>query len=177
MGEERRRRKAADIFDEIDELMRRFEEEFEDMEKEFEDMLRSSPSGGEGPYYYGVRVYVGPDGVPHIEQFGNIKKGKGGNKVIISDETEPMVDVMEHGDEVWVVADLPGVEKDQIKVSSDGKTVTIRAEGDKRKYYKEVELPAEVDPSTAKATYKNGVLEIKFKKVRGGKQGYEIKVE
>ena len=176
MSDDRRRRRVPDIFDEINEFMRRFEEEFEDMEKEFEDVLRTTSSSTGNPYYYGVRVYVGPDGVPHIEQFGNIKKEKKG-KVVVSDETEPMVDVLEHDDEVWVIADIPGVEKDQIKVSVAGRTVTIRADGDKRKYYKEVELPTEVDPNSAKATYKNGVLEIKFKKSQGNKKGFEIKVD
>ncbi|MGC9112215.1 archaeal heat shock protein Hsp20 [Acidilobus sp.] len=177
MSDERKKKRRSfdDIFDEIDDLMRRFEEEFEDMERDFEDLLKNAPTK-EGPYYYGVRVYVGPDGVPHIEQFGNIKK-EGRGKVIISDETEPMVDVMERDDEVWVVADLPGVDKDQIKVSATERTVSIRAEGDKRKYSKEVELPAVVDPSSAKATFKNGVLEIKFKKLQGSKGSVNIKIE
>ncbi|MGC9072510.1 MAG: archaeal heat shock protein Hsp20, partial [Acidilobus sp.] len=114
---------------------------------------------------------------PHVEQFGNIKKG-GKVKVILSDETEPMVDVMEHGDEVLIVADMPGVEKDQIKINTTEDKVYIRAEGDKRKYYKEVDLPAEVDPSTAKASYRNGVLEIRIKKKGPQRpQGVEVKVE
>jgi len=120
---------------------------------------------------------VGPDGVPHIEQFGNIKKA-GRGKVILSEETEPIVDVMTHGDEVWVVADLPGVDKDKIKVNAAEKKLYIRAEGDKRKYYKEVDLPVEVDPSTAKASYRNGVLEVRIKKKEGQRpQGVEVKVE
>lgn len=175
MSSRDKKKRSFDIFDEIDELMRRFEEEFENMEEEFENMLKSAPAQ-EGPYFYGVRVTIGPDGVPHIEQFGNIKK-EGKNKVIISEETEPMVDVMERGDEVWVIADLPGVDKDQIKVSATENGVSIKAEGEKRKYSKEVELPAPVDPGSAKATYKNGVLEIKFKKLQGSKGTVNIKVE
>jgi HSP20 family protein len=48
-------------------------------------------------------------------------------------------------------------------------------EGDK-KYYKEIELPTEVDENSAKATYKNGVLEIVFKKAKV-ESGKEIKIE
>jgi len=174
--EERRKKRRSvfdDIFEEFDELMRRFESEFEEMEEEFEELIRSP----EKPYYYGIRIYVGPDGVPRIEQFGNIKKA-GRGKVILSEETEPIVDVMTHGDEVWVVADLPGVDKDKIKVNATEKKLYIRAEGDKRKYYKEVDLPVEVDPSTAKASYRNGVLEVRIKKKEGQRpQGVEVKVE
>ncbi|MCI4459511.1 MAG: Hsp20/alpha crystallin family protein [Acidilobus sp.] len=147
------------------------------MEKEFEELIRSEGKSLEKPYYYGIRIYVGPDGVPRIEQFGNIKKA-GRGKVILSEETEPIVDVMTHGDEVWVVADLPGVDKDKIKVNATEKKLYIRAEGDKRKYYKEVDLPVEVDPSTAKASYRNGVLEVRIKKKEGQQPpGVEVKVE
>ena len=179
MPEGRRKKRSVfdDVFEEFEELIRRFEDEFEDMEKEFEELIKSEGRRPESPYFYGVRIYVGPDGVPHVEQFGNIKKG-GKGKVILSEETEPMVDVMEHGDEVLIVADMPGVEKDQIKINATEDKLYIRAEGDKRKYYKEVELPAEVDPSTAKATYRNGVLEVRIKKKGGAQpQGVEVKVE
>jgi len=41
-----------------------------------------------------------------------------------------------------------------------------------RKYYREVELPEEVEPKTAKAVYQNGVLEVTFSKAgRWGKVG------
>jgi HSP20 family protein len=47
-----------------------------------------------------------------------------------------------------------------------------------RRYYKEVKLPARVKPDTAKASYKNGVLEVKLEKVEKGKErGARIVVE
>jgi len=175
----RRRRTFFDIFDEI---VRELEEEFARlMEEDIEEMLRRARESGvkvKGPYFYGVRITVGPDGVPRVEEFGNIKVTRTGRPVI-REEIEPMVDVIEHEDEVWVVADMPGVEKDKIKVrvSPDGRKLIIRAE-DGKKYYKEVELPVEVDPKSAKATYKNGVLEVKLKKSAGKDEGgYEVKVE
>ncbi len=75
--------------------------------------------------------------------------------------------------------DMPGVDKDKIsiRVSEDGKKLIISARNTDRKYYKEVELPAEVDPSQSKATYRNGVLTVELKKKSSGKRGFEIKVE
>ncbi len=75
--------------------------------------------------------------------------------------------------------DMPGVDKDKIsiRVSEDGKKLIISARNSDRKYYKEVELPAEVDPSQSKATYRNGVLTVELKKKSSGKRGFEIKVE
>lgn len=171
-------RRRRSIFDLFDEMMREFEREIMEIEEELEHMLRSGAAQIRGPYFYGIRITIGPDGVPRIEEFGNIKRGRGG-KPVITEEIEPLVDVIEHEDEIWVVAELPGADKDKIKVRATEDKVIIKAEGEK-KYYKVVELPSKVDPSTAKATYKNGVLEIKLKK-KGEKkeesEGVEVKVE
>ncbi|NOZ30668.1 MAG: Hsp20/alpha crystallin family protein [Crenarchaeota archaeon] len=174
------KRRKRDYFDDI------FEDIFEEFNK-MEEMIRSliretfardlEKVGAEGkPLIYGVRITVGPDGVPRIEEFGNVKMTRTG-KPILREEIEPLVDVMEVDDEVWVIAELPGVDKEKIKVRATENKVYIRAEND-RKYYKEVDLPVEVDPDTAKASYRNGVLEIKLKKKKTKKEeGKEIKVE
>ena len=169
----RRRRRIFDLFDE---LIREFEEEMEELFEEELGRLIKSHGAFKGPYYYGVRITIGPDGTPRIEEFGNIKRGRSG-RPIISEEIEPLVDVIEHDDEIWVVAELPGVKKDDIKVKVSGKKLVIKAEGE-RKYYKEVTLPAEVKPETAKASYRNGVLEIKLKRKEPKKEeGVDIKIE
>ncbi|MEB3780195.1 MAG: Hsp20/alpha crystallin family protein [Desulfurococcales archaeon] len=171
----RRRRSIFDIFDEI---LREMEEEMRSIEEEFSRLLREGKGKVRGPYYYGVRITIGPDGVPRVEEFGNIKRGVAG-KPEIREEIEPLVDVIEHEDEVWVVAELPGVDKDKIKVKAREDKVIIKAENEKR-YYKEVELPAKVKPETAKASYKNGVLEVKLKKKepeRREEEGLDVKVE
>ncbi|MEB3816563.1 MAG: Hsp20/alpha crystallin family protein [Desulfurococcales archaeon] len=169
----RRRRSIFDIFDDI---MREFEEEIERIEREFEELARSSSGRTIGPYYYGVRITIGPDGVPRVEEFGNIKRTPTG-RPRISDVIEPLIDVIEDDDEVIIVAELPGVEKDKIKVRATENKVIIKAENS-RKYYKEIDLPAKVDPSSAKASYRNGVLEVKLKKLESKKEeGFEVKVE
>jgi len=169
----RRRRSIFDIFDDI---MREFEEEIESLEKEFEELARTSQGRVIGPYYYGVRITIGPDGVPKIEEFGNIRRTRTG-RPRISETIEPLIDVIEEENEVLVVAELPGVDKDKIKVRATENKVIIRAENSK-KYYKEIELPAKVDPASAKASYRNGVLEIKLRKEKGAQEeGTEVKVE
>ncbi|MDD1658469.1 MAG: Hsp20/alpha crystallin family protein [Methanomicrobiales archaeon] len=91
------------------------------------------------------------------------------------------VDVREHDDEVVVVADLPGVEKDDVSLHlRDPRTLQIscerRAEQEEKEegyYMRErrfgsmdrlVRLPAEVTESGGSATFKNGVLEVRLKK-------------
>ena len=72
------------------------------------------------------------------------------------------VDIHERDNEIRVIADLPGVDKDDIGLQCDGRTLTIRAGNDRREYDEHIELPAAVDERSAEATYNNGVLEIVF---------------
>jgi HSP20 family protein len=89
----------------------------------------------------------------------------------------PHVDVREHGNEIIVTADMPGVSKEDIRIDvSEGNVLEISAERKTEsrkeekgyirhergfsKYYRSVSLPADVDKSKATATYNNGVLEI-----------------
>ncbi|MEM0236500.1 MAG: archaeal heat shock protein Hsp20 [Desulfurococcus sp.] len=185
----RRRRRpfwGEDLFDEIGKV-------FEDMERMVWDLMRRFSRGftpeelreierqlerqGIRPYVYGFSITIGPDGKPVIREFGNMRRERG--KPVITEEREPLIDVFESGDEVTVIAEIPGVEKDKIdvKVSDDGRTLIISASDTNRRYYKEVELPSKVDPSSAKASYKNGVLEVKLKKAGKGREGFKISVE
>jgi len=151
------------VFDVIDEFFREVEKRFAEVEEEFERLFREAVVGGKGgagcPYSYSVRITVGPRGVSKVVE-------EHGYRV-------PEVEVVERDGEVWVVADLPGAQKEGIDVKVTERTVTIKAQ-DSRKYYREVELPAEVVPESAKASYKNGVLEIRLKKKE---KGVKVKVE
>ncbi|MFP3492232.1 MAG: Hsp20/alpha crystallin family protein, partial [Vulcanisaeta sp.] len=102
-----------------------------------------------------------------------------GERPIIEEDIEPLTDVIEEEDSVKVIMDMPGVDKDKIniRISEDGKKLIISARDTDRRYYKEVDLPTEVDPSQSKATYRNGVLTVELKKKSTGKKGFEIKVE
>ncbi|QKR00523.1 Hsp20/alpha crystallin family protein [Metallosphaera tengchongensis] len=167
-------KRSKDIFEYFDDLIRQIEEEFENMEREF---FRSAAKGEVktyGPYVYGFKVTMGPDGKPVVEEFGNVKRL--GNKPLLSEEREPLVDVIEKGDEIRVVAEVPGVDKNDIKVKVNNNMLVISANAQDKKYYKEVELPAPVDENTAKANYKNGVLEVILKK-KAVATGKDIKVE
>ena len=57
------------------------------------------------------------------------------------------------------------------------RTLTIDVDMPERKYYKELELPADVDESSAKCTYKNGILEIVFGKKKENRKGTQVKIE
>jgi HSP20 family protein len=112
-----------------------------------------------GPFVYGYSMKIGPDGKPEIQEFGNIKKGLKGPPEI-KEEREPLVDIVENETEVRVVAELPGVEKTDIRLCGTEDSIDISVDTPQYKYYKEVQLPTKVKVKEAASTYKNGVLEV-----------------
>jgi HSP20 family protein len=74
------------------------------------------------------------------------------------------VDVQESAEEVRVVADLPGVSKDDLSLKCDGDVLTISAATERRQFDERVRLPAHVDERSAQATFNNGILEVTLQK-------------
>jgi HSP20 family protein len=95
----------------------------------------------------------------------------------VKEEREPLVDAMVQSDTVKVVAELPGVEKSDIALECDGRNLVLKVDTDKRRYYKSLELPVEVDPDTSKASYKNGVLELVLTRKSLGNKPKQIKID
>jgi HSP20 family protein len=173
----------------MDEFERTFEEMFKDLEIP-KEMIRQKklPSGGSekdiGPFVYGYSFSVGPDGKPVVREFGNVKpslrKGAGGVPkagLDVREEREPLVDTIVLDDVVKVVAELPGVDKSDINLECNGKSLTLRVENANRKYFKQLDLPVEVDPDTSKASYKNGVLELVLTRKKPGQKPRQIRVD
>jgi HSP20 family protein len=79
--------------------------------------------------------------------------------------SETHVDVFDEGDTLRLVADLPGVEKDDVSLQCDGEVLTIEAVSEQRHYQERITLPARVDEHSADATFNNGVLEVSFEKI------------
>lgn len=135
----------------IDEMMRRV---FETTSKEERSFT---------PYIFGFSMTVGPDGNPVFREFGNVRSGDSGPQIL--DEREPLVDVMEEKEDIVVLAEIPGVEKNDINLHTTEDHLTIYVETADRKYHKELTFPTKVDPNSSQASYKNGVLEIRLKKL------------
>lgn len=144
--------------------------EFDRIEKMMDEMMRrafksfetSSKRKSFKPHVYGFSVSVGPKGKPKIRRFSNLKKRQHAPQ--IKEEREPLVDVLEEGEEVVVVAELPGVKKKDVNLQTSEESLTINVDTQYRKYHRKLPLPAEVDPKEAKTSYKNGVLQVRLKK-------------
>ncbi len=109
-------------------------------------------------FVYGMNFGVDQDGKPMFRQFGNVKPPA--TSFEDSDVREPLIDVFKEKNKVRIIAEVPGIEKGDIKLTGTETTLTIRAHSKNRKYEKVVKLPAKVKSNTAKAKYNNGVLEV-----------------
>ncbi|MEN3047720.1 MAG: archaeal heat shock protein Hsp20 [Candidatus Caldarchaeales archaeon] len=174
-------------FELIDEMMREFERWFEEEFRRFErelprDLIREvrTPTGIRreiGPIVYGYSITIGSDGRPVIREFGNVRPSRRGEPPMLTVEREPLVDVLDEEDKVRVIAEVPGVNKEDINLNVTDTKLTIRVDTEKRRYFKEIDLPAEVDAENAKASYNNGVLEVTLPKRVTRKPAKQIKVE
>ena len=109
---------------------------------------------------YGVRVRTLADGRPSVQPFGNIKRTPKGP--VVEEVREPIVDIFDESDEIHVVAEMPGIEENDITLEIQGDILNITAEGKNRKYQKEVLLSRETKTEDMTWTYKNGMLEVKI---------------
>ena len=98
----------------------------------------------------------------------------------------PALDVYEQKDDLIVKAEIPGLTKDELDISLEGNTLTIKGEKKKEEEVKEddyyrcertfgafsrsVELPMEVQTDKVNASFKNGVLEIRLPKTEEAKK-------
>ena len=110
-----------------------------------------------GIFGFSIRT-LGQDQVK-VEPFGNVRETKAGP--VVEEVREPIVDVFDEGDQIRVLAEMPGVDEGEIKHELKDDILTVSAEG-VRKYEKEILLPAPVKEEGAKVTYKNGILEIRL---------------
>ena len=122
----------------------------------------AGPGGMRGVYGFSIRTGTG--GRPAVERFGNVRDTSEGP--VVSDTREPLVDVFDEGDEVLVVAEVPGVQEKDIHLDFAGDVITLSATGPKRKYEKEVLLPAAVEPKARRQSYQNGYLELRLAKTK-----------
>jgi HSP20 family molecular chaperone IbpA len=97
----------------------------------------------------------------HPQKYRLPKKfGKGKYK-----EPKPLIDMFQDNNSVTIVAEIAGFQQDAFQITIKDQKLTLTAKAKDRRYYKSLNLPKVVIPTVAHTTFKNGVLEIKLKKV------------
>ena len=103
----------------------------------------------------------------------------------VLDIEPPVVDLYEDKDDLVVKAELPGTEKQDIEVNVTDHTLMIKGEkkkeekAEEEKYYRSersfgsfrrsLELPSAVQTEKAKASFRNGILEVRLPKTEAAK--------
>jgi len=105
----------------------------------------------------------------------------------------PQVEVLQRGDQLVIRADLPGINKDNVKVELRDDSVILRGERQEQhkeeregffrtersygSFYREIPLPQDVDTSKATATFRDGVLEISMPSSQGRVRGRQLEIK
>ncbi len=150
--------------DPLEEMLRKLEEEMPEAAKRY------------GPFIYGFSYTKEPGKEPEIKEFGNIKPSHKKLEPFPDGEREPLIDVIDQKDAYEVVAELPGVEKEDLGLHATENSLEIKTENGRR-FFKEVLFETPIKPETAKATYKNGVLSVRLKKKENEKKRTTIPLE
>ncbi|MFZ5867606.1 MAG: gas vesicle protein GvpH [Thermodesulfobacteriota bacterium] len=114
-----------------------------------------------GVYGFNVKVGLGGDKEIKIEPFGNIKRDKRSGQTVVQEVREPLVDIFEEEDHTLIVAEMPGISADDVKLSLRDDVLTISAERRDKKYRKELLLPRVYSKEKMLVSCNNGMLEIK----------------
>ena len=122
---------------------------------------------------------------PVEDMFDRFFRGDFFSEAVNEDSFLPSIDLATEGDDFLVSVELPGVKPEDIQLNLDKGVLTIAGEkksdreDEGKNYYRresatgrfvrKISLPSEVDSETIKATFENGVLQVRIKKAESAK--------
>ncbi|MGQ9780911.1 MAG: archaeal heat shock protein Hsp20 [Nitrososphaeria archaeon] len=158
----RKKKKWFDVFDEFDD---KFDELVDEMFKHFDTIeMDQEPEGKRkpGPYIYGFSITIGSDGRPEVREFGNVRRT--GHGRVLSEVREPLVDVIDRGKEVVILAEVPGVKREDVHLGVGRNEIRLSVDSRDAKYEKIISVPPRADANSMQVQCNNGILEIRLKK-------------
>ena len=146
------------------------EEKLAELRRISETRTSSIPRGGGIPRgVVGFSVQRGSSGAPSVQAFGNIRHTEKGP--VVDEVREPLTDIFDEDDYLLVIAELPGVEEEDVQVTVHEETISLSTTTKGRMYSTEVQLPCRVVENESESTYNNGVLEVKLHKFKDSEEG------
>ncbi|MGC1931457.1 MAG: Hsp20 family protein [Candidatus Nitrosopolaris sp.] len=173
---------ADDFFIDFEEVEKEFEDAFMDI-KPPKELMRDYETPEDvgvrvfSSFVYGYSITIEFDDKPRVREIRNVsidgvgssgssRKRKGvskHNRPQITTERESLAEVNVYDKEVKVVLEMPGVSKEHIRIQAYKNSVEVSSDHPPRKY-QVIDIPRVADIKTIRSTYKNGILEIVFKK-------------
>ena len=153
----------TDIAEKLNELS----EKGETISKKGDFTFPSKEGGVKGVYGFSLKTGLGgKDDQIRVEPFGNIRKDKKTGEAVVQEIHEPLVDVFEDEDATTLIAEMPGVGPEDIKINVRDDVLTISAQKGEKKYRKEVLLHHGLSKEKTRVTCNNGIVTIRCKKMR-----------
>lgn len=109
--------------------------------------------------------HVGTMGTPSRRRGETVAKPHG-RRQAGADVGEPPLDLFDEGDEIRIVADVPGAELADLELKAEDHLFSLTTRpAARRSYRRDVALAAAVDPNLVAVTCRNGVLEVRLRKL------------
>ena len=179
-----------------------FDEEFRTIRERMEQMFGNRGESMQDGFdqsnpnvrFYGYNMSVGPDGVPHMKEFGNFQPRRPGElpdgplrpvpdgpgappggpsgrpmrritNGLRGQEDDRFIDIQDCGQNLLITVELPGVEKEHITLELvEDNVLHLKVDTERKKVDKDIPLPDNAKPESIKAKCKNGVLEVMLAK-------------
>ena len=108
----------------------------------------------------------------------NLENEMGRTPIVSKPKHEGTMSYEDRDKDIVFTIDMPGVAKKDIDINIEPNSITVKAEnGGSRKYNYSRRFKPTVDVDSAKATFKNGVLDITVTKVDSKPKGKSIKIQ
>ncbi len=166
-----------DFFEDFDIDFRKMNER---MARLFEDIRKNPQARTFGPYVYGFTYRVDNEGKPTFQEFGNVpemmqKRSIENNEAGVR---EPLVDMNEDKEKVYVTYELPGINKKDIELKVTENGIILNAKDGNRNYHKKIDFEFSLNPETASAKFVNGILDVTVAKLKAEeKQGRSVSID
>ena len=149
----------------IAEKLNEISEKGETLSKKGEFTFPSKEGGVKGVYGFSLKTGLGgKEDQIRVEPFGNIRKDKKTGEAVVQEIHEPLVDVFEDEDATTLIAEMPGVGPEDIKIEVRDDVLTISAQKGEKKYRKEVLLGHGISKEKTSVTCNNGIVTIRCEK-------------
>ena len=146
----------TDLVEKLGELA----EKGEQLSKNGEIKWKGKGEDLKGVMGFSVKMGLGDEGVK-VEPFGNIRKDVKTGEPVVQEIREPVVDIFEEEDHTLVLAEMPGISAEDVRIEVKDDLLSIYAEKREKKYSKEVLLPRNYPKEKMLISCNNGILEIK----------------
>ncbi|MFX0050451.1 MAG: Hsp20/alpha crystallin family protein [Candidatus Hermodarchaeota archaeon] len=177
-----------------------FDEIFQSFQEDMDAMMKSASSEyqEDGPITFGYSFHVGPDTEyqPEIRQWGNLNDfrrkqglpelklpfGLSSRLSLPTSSSLPIdhyIDIIDEENYLKIIVEVPGFTKDNLNVEVNelGSEITLKGESKLRKLNKTIQLPSKIEAKTTKSSIKNGVLEIRGKKIEKSSKKFKLKID